>query len=305
MTVAEFLQLGEVPSQVPFAVTSEISAEGYDRLRIEYRADDQVIPAFLLRPHSPSGAAVLIQHQHASQWHLGKSEVAGLEGDPLQAFGPPLARAGLTVLAPDSICFEERRPHARGTDPGRGLDDRVAHLTAMSHRLVVGDTLMRRVLRDAMHAFSLMMHLPRVDPARAGTLGHSYGGNTVLFHAAVDARVRFAGSSGAACSYRRKLQRGTGIELAEILPGFAARYDVEDLLRAIAPRPLLLVSGAADRYSEDADELERITRTSWPDGALTHVRDDGAHEMTQPRFDAIVEWIRSQSFTTEDTKDTK
>jgi dienelactone hydrolase len=303
MTVAEFLQLGDVPSEVPFTVTHSTPADGYDRLRVEYRADDQIIPAFLLRPHQPSSTAVLIQHQHASQWHLGKSEVAGLEGDPLQAFGPPLARAGLTVLAPDSICFEERRPHARGTEPGLGLSDRIAHLNAMSHRLVVGDTLMRRVLRDAMHAVSLLLRLPGVE--RAGTLGHSYGGNTVLFHAATDERVRFACSSGAACSYKRKLARTTGIELAEIIPGFATRFDVDDLLRAIAPRPLLLVSGAADRYSEDADELERATRASWPTGGLTHLRDEGAHEMTQPRFDAIIEWLRSQIFTTEDTKVTK
>jgi len=32
------------------------------------------------------------------------------------------------------------------------------------------------------------------------TLGHSYGGNTVLFHAALDVRPGFACASGAACT---------------------------------------------------------------------------------------------------------
>lgn len=42
--------------------------------------------------------AVLINHQHNGERHLGKSEVCGLAGNPLQAFGPELARHGFVVL---------------------------------------------------------------------------------------------------------------------------------------------------------------------------------------------------------------
>jgi len=49
------------------------------------------VPALLLVPEHPCGAGVVALHQHNSQWHLGKSEVAGLAGEPLQAFGPALA----------------------------------------------------------------------------------------------------------------------------------------------------------------------------------------------------------------------
>src|SRR5262249_5914299 len=130
-------------------------------------------------------------------------------------------------------------------------------------------------------------------------LGHSYGGNTVLFLAAVDPRVKLACASGAACSYRRKIARGTGIEMAEIIPGFAARWDVEELVRAIWPAPLLIVSGAADPYSEDADEIERRARPAYEaagaERALIHLRDDGGHDMTSARFEQIVAWAARQT----------
>jgi cephalosporin-C deacetylase-like acetyl esterase len=113
----------------------------------------------------------------------------------------------------------------------------------MAYRLVRGDTLMRKVLADSMAALSVLADLPEAKGLKLGTLGRSYGGNTVLFHSAIDDRITFACSSGAACSYRRKLASNTGIEMAEVIPGFAAHWDIEDLVRAIAPLPLFSCPG--------------------------------------------------------------
>jgi predicted dienelactone hydrolase len=49
-----------------------------------------------------------------------------------------------------------------------------------------------------------------VAAGRVGVLGHSFGGNTVLFRAAVDDRVAFAVTSGAAGTYRDKLANEIG-----------------------------------------------------------------------------------------------
>ncbi len=111
---------------------------------------------------------------------LGKSEVIGLFGDPWQAFGPSLARRGFVVLAPDSLCFEDRRTRLQGTQAGEGESDWLEHYNAMAHRLVRGDTLMRRVLTDALTAVSLLTEMPELAGRPVGTIGHSYGGNTVL-----------------------------------------------------------------------------------------------------------------------------
>lgn len=66
--------------------------------------------------------AILLNHQHNGERHLGKSEVCGLAGNSLQAFGPLLAQKGFVVLASDSICFEGRRKNGQGTTSLPGDD---------------------------------------------------------------------------------------------------------------------------------------------------------------------------------------
>ena len=114
-----------------------------------------------------------------------------MAGNPLQAFGPELAKKGFVVLAPDSICFESRRE-----DPSVEGFDFWQHFHEMSYRILRGEWLMKKVLQDAMQGISLLAGLECVDKARIGTLGHSYGGNTVLFLSALDERISFACASG-------------------------------------------------------------------------------------------------------------
>ena len=266
------------------------------RKRITYGAQDgDSIPAFLLVPKGLRGPApaVLVHHQHNGERHLGKSEVCGLAGDPLQAFGPALAEKGFVVLAPDSICFEDRRTACTGTEAHP--DDWLQHYNQMSYRLLRGETLMRKVLEDAEVAVSVLAGLDTVDPSRIGILGHSYGGNTVLFQAALDERVRYACTSGAACSFRTKVREGTGIELAEVLPGVLDHLEIDDLLRLTAPRPMLVVSASDDPYSRDASELVERARPAYAAAAkpeaLEHARYEGGHALTRERSDRIVDWL--------------
>jgi dienelactone hydrolase len=272
----------------------------FTRQRIAYAArDGDSISAFLLVPKALArpAAAVVVHHQHNGERHLGKSEVCGLAGDPLQAFGPALAEQGIIVLAPDSICFEDRRSGADGTEPHP--DDWLQHYNQMSYRLLRGDTLMRKVLEDAEIAVSLLVGITGVDVARIGALGHSYGGNTVLFQAALDERVRFSCSSGAACSFRDKMARGTGIEMAEVLPGALLRFDIDALLGLTAPRPALVVSASDDEYSHDASAIVQLARSSYESAGcpmdLQHEHFQGAHALDRERFDCIVQWMSFRS----------
>src|SRR5690606_27385234 len=50
-----------------------------------------------------------IWHQHNGEWHIGKSEPAGLAGNPMHHTGAALAKLGYVVLCPDALCFEERQ----------------------------------------------------------------------------------------------------------------------------------------------------------------------------------------------------
>ena len=216
-------------------------------------------------------------------------------GEPLQAFGPALA-GGLRRAGPDSICFEDRRRRCQGTAPDD--DDIPQHYDEMCYRLLRGDTLMRKVLSDSVQGVSLLLGHPQVDGGRLGMLGHSYGGSTVLFHGALDVRIRFACSSGAAASYRYLMANQHGIEMSKAIPGFIQHYDTADLVTCFSPRPLLIVSATDDWASNDAPgvvaEAQARSEQLGSTPHVDHLREAGEHALTQDRFDAIVRWIAQQ-----------
>jgi len=294
--IRRFLKF-EVPTQkVRFDTCEVVSEEDYDRILIRYENEEGgQIPAFLLMPHGAGPfPAVLVHHQHNGQRHLGKSEVCGLVGDSFQAFGPALARRGIIVLAPDSICFEDRRTNCSGIEADADADW-LQHYNEMCYRLVRGDTLMRRVLHDSALGVSLLHSHAAVDQGRIGALGHSYGGNIVLFLAALDLRIAFSCSSGAACTYANKMKSGTGIEMAEVIPEIVNRFDIADLIKCIAPRRILVVSASDDKYSRDADVIVDHAKESFANFGmeihLKHRRYSGGHALCGDRFADIIEWI--------------
>jgi dienelactone hydrolase len=291
--LATCLDFAAPPGAPELEVLETVARPGYAEQRVAFAGAEGAVPAYLLLPdgRDAPGPGIVVHHQHHSQWHWGKSEVAGRAGDPLQAFGPALARRGVAVLAPDSAGFEDRRATRPGTHPRE--DDRRRHLNEMAYRLVEGRLLMTTVLRDAAAALSALAAHPAVDAGAVGVAGHSFGGNTTLFHAALDERVRFAAASGAACTYRRRMAEATAIELAQVIPGILALADIDEVAALVAPRPLLLVSATRDRYSADADAIERAVAARFPPGALRHERFDGGHALTQERFGLIVDWLAS------------
>ena len=292
-SIAEIIGL-TVPSKVldiKYNVLEAVKEEGYTRQLIEFDSDGDWVSAYLLLPEMlGNNPAILINHQHNREHHLGKSEVCGLAGNPLQAFGPALARKGFVVLAPDSICFEQRRK-----DPTVEGFDFWQHFDEMCYRIITGDYLMKKVLNDAMNGITLLSNLDYVDKKRIGTLGHSYGGNTVLFLSALDERIAFSCASGSACTYANRMTNNVGIEMASVIPNFHGKYDIDDLVSCIAPRRLLIVSSEDDKYSKDAPYIvEKGNKAYMELGAthnLYHSRYPGGHAMTKEKYDFIIEWL--------------
>jgi hypothetical protein len=137
------------------------------------------------------------------------------------------------------------------------------------------------------------------DKKNIGTLGHSYGGNTVLFLAAIDERISFSCASGSACTYENRILNNVGIEMASVIPNFHSKYDIFDLVSCIAPRRLLIVSAEDDKYSRDASYIvEKASSTYLNLNALSnlhHKRYQGGHGLTKERFDFIIEWLDSNA----------
>ncbi len=285
-----------VPSfAVEYQVVSSTKEEGYTRQYITYISGKDTISAYLLLPDVlKNNPAVMIHHQHNREHHLGKSEVCGLAGNPLQAFGPALAKRGFVVLAADSICFEERRK-----DPSMEGFDFWQHFNEMCYRILKGEYLMKKVLEDAMTGISLLMGLSYVDKKRIGTMGHSYGGNTVLFLSALDERIAFSCASGSACTYENRMQNDVGIEMASVIPDFYPRFDIPDLVSCTAPRRLLIVSAEEDKYSRDAAYIvEKAGEAYRRQGTLEnlfHKRYPGGHALTQERVEDMIAWMEKSA----------
>lgn len=275
------------PVPVEFQRGDAEERDGFVRERIEYRGlEDDLIPAFLFTPKGRDTlGGVVVFHQHNGGFHFGKSEVAGDVGDAFQTFGPALARRGIAVLAPDSITFEDRRGAVQGVEPD--YYDWLQHYSAMSYRLLDGDVLMRKCLDDAQRALSVLLQATGMNERFVGVAGHSYGGYTALYHAAVDPRCQFACISGAVCSFETRCRENTGITLFEAVPGLARLIDTHDVLSAIGPRPTMVVSGSKDKYSRDADQVVAKVTGNF----ITELRVNREHALDQERFDSIIEWI--------------
>lgn len=291
--LASLLQVESCSQPPALVVKAATLHNGYEMLRVEYLSVSGPVPAYLLLPDGDDVVpGVVVHHQHAGQRHLGKSEVCGLAGDPWQAFGPALARNGVAVLAPDSICFEDRRPHLTGIKADEEADF-LYHFNEMAHRLVRGELLVSEVIMDGLAATAVLSSHPRVDAERVGIAGHSYGGNTVILQVPLDRRVAFACASGAACSYSRKFAEGTGLEFSLVIPRFTDVGDVGDVLRLAAPRRFLIASADGDKYAADAHELVEAAGSAWEQGEtqLEHQSSGQGHALDQQRFEQIVQWI--------------
>lgn len=197
------------------------------------------------------------------------------------------------VLAPDAIGFEDRRRTTEGTEPHP--DDDAQQQRELSYRLLQGGTLAAKVIADAEIALTVLRAQPEVDHQRVGVLGHSFGGNTAIFHAALDLRVAFAATSSAAGTYRAKIANEVGIDRSEVIPGVMGCFDIDDLTRLIAPRPLAIFAGDDDRYAFNARTICETTRREYARlGTADHFHAaivPGGHRLTPQRHRAIVDWL--------------
>jgi len=144
----------------------------YTLTRVTYEVEPgDRVPALLLVPKTADrehpAPGILVWHQHNGEWHLGKSEPAGLAGNPMHHTGVSLVREGYVVLCPDALCFEERQsPHLKGGDYERFVFLRY---------VVQGKCLAWKNILDMRRAVDLISSVPFVDANRLGCYGHSMG----------------------------------------------------------------------------------------------------------------------------------
>ena len=260
-----------VPASCPLEARGEgrVGEAGYARERVSYLASPGVrVPAWLLVPEGLTGRApaVLCVHQHAGEFDLGKSEPAGLAGDPDMAYARELCRRGYVALAPDLECFEERQappeerarwaavsPHPpTGAEYERFVADRY---------LLQGSSLGARYVWDLARGVDYLETRPEVDRGRIGVLGHSLGGQETCWALLFDPRLKAGACSCGVGTFATILRDGVGHNRAAYVPGLLGVGDVDALIAALAPTPLLLTAGAGDRIFP-IDGVRRIAQAA-------------------------------------------
>ena len=120
-----------------------------------------------------------------------------------------------------------------------------------------------------------------------------------MFQGALDERIKFTCSSGAVCSYKNKMKNGTGIEMAEVIPGFINNFEIEDLVKCFVKRDLLILSATEDKYSKDADEIYETAKNYFKqmgiEQSVVLKRFKGGHKLDEDRFKYIIDWVVSKA----------
>ncbi|HVX66292.1 MAG TPA: acetylxylan esterase [Bryobacteraceae bacterium] len=143
-----------------------------------------------------------------------------------------LARAGAVVLA-----LQPRgEPAPQEAGPRAYAGDWLANTRAW----LIGRNLPGLRAYDIRRGVSLLAAHPDVDPARLRAVARRGAGVWLLMAAALDARIGGIWLDRTPWSLRAALANPLHRDLHDaVLPGFILRWDFDDLVKAVAPRPVL------------------------------------------------------------------
>jgi dienelactone hydrolase len=198
-----------------------------------------------------------------------------------------LVQAGLIVLSQDPIGQGERFSYYESETKqaliraGTGEHD---HAGAQAR--LVGDQIARYFLHDSMRGVDYLLTRPEVDPARIGVTGNSGGGTQTSLMMLADPRIA-AAAPGTFITSRAAYQwTGQPQDAEQNWFGFtAAGYDHEDILLAMAPKPVCVLAVRWDFFPiEGTRETVTRARRHWnlfdQGAALELIEDDSIHSYT-------------------------
>jgi cephalosporin-C deacetylase-like acetyl esterase len=202
------------------------------------------IPALLYLPDGhPAGQklpAILISPGHAPSGKVSDYTSATI-----------LARNGFIVLSYDPIGQGERLQYPNPKDPNQSLATRPTgeHGEASLQPVLIGDTLDRYMLWDAMRGVDYLSSLPQVDSKRIGAFGCSGGGAITALLGALDRRVAAIAVACYTTSFDTLLPALGPQDGEQSIPHFiASGFDFPDWIELAAPRPYAVVATYSDMF---------------------------------------------------------
>ena len=220
-----------------------VSAEGFRVEKIAYES----LPGFwvtadLYTPASGSGPfpAIVLAPGHGAG---GKTEN--------WSWGANFARNGILALAYDPIGQGERLQYYDAEKKTSFVGNPTGeHGEANVGPMLIGDSIARYMVNDAMRGVDYLTSRKDVDGSRIGAFGCSGGGTMTAYFAALDDRVKAAGVACYFTSFKELLASNQGAQDAEqSIPHFIQEgLDFPDWVEAFAPKPFAVVSTESDMF---------------------------------------------------------
>jgi len=280
---------GAWPPACPLNVRlrEEIPAEGFKIRSVYYDAEpNDSIPAMLLIPDGVTpekpAPAIAVWHQHAGQYHLGKTEPAGLAGNPMHHTGAALAREGYVVLCPDALCFDERQ------DPTGKLRNGEYERYEFLRYVVSGKCMAWKNILDMRRAIDYLVSLPEVRADKIGCYGHSMGSTHTWLVGPWEQRLKCLVGNCCLPTYAGIHREHMLHCFPNFIPGIFEYGDTPDIAALIAPRALHLNLGELDRGSpidEARKGIERISKAYAEQGAgemfTSYIEEGSGHILSE------------------------
>lgn len=246
---------GLFPEPIPLKpqVRETFQKDGYRIESVTYEGlSGERIPALILIPDkatsSRKAAGIAVWHQHNGEYHLGKSEPAGLAGNQMHHTAVALVKEGYVVLCPDSLCFEERQ------DPTGKLKGGDYERFEFLREVVRGRCLAWRDVFDMKQSVSMLLERPEVNKDQIGCYGHSMGSTHAWLVGPLEPRIKCVIGNCCLPAYEAIEQNHILHCFPNFVPGWKRYGDTPDIASLIAPRALHLNFGEKD----DGSPIESV-----------------------------------------------
>ena len=297
---------GPFPDTTPLntQIGESIQKDDYRIIALSYETQPgDRVPALLLIPNSATDTnpvpGIAVWHQHNGEYHLGKSEPAGLAGNPMHHTAVALAHEGYVVLCPDALCFEERQ------DPTGILKGGEYERFEFLRQIVRGRSLAWKSILDMKGAIDLLSERPEVLSDQLGCYGHSMGSTHAWLVSPLEPRLKCTIGNSCLPTYEAIEQEHLLHCFPNFVPGWTKYGDTPEIAALIVPRALHLNLGEKDEGSpiESAQRgLKRIAETYKKSGAAMNfsyfIEPDKGHVLSDAMWRHVKEGFKKHLKTT-------
>lgn len=268
------------PSPLNAKVLKIEQRKGYELRWITYDSEpNDTIPAILLVPDGVTSdkpaPAICVWHQHNGQWQLGKTEPAGLAGNPMHHTGVDLVKLGFVVLCPDALGFEERAERYSLTG---GNLERFLYLKYV----IRGKTMAWKNILDMRRAVDFVCSLSIVSSDLIGSYGHSMGSTHAYMVGPWESRIKATVCNCCLPTYEAIEED----ELLHCFPNFVTgiypEADTPDIVSLIAPRAVHMNFGELDGGSPikhvraAIPEIQKVYESMHAESNFSYYIEEGA-----------------------------